>query len=564
MKAIIKHLRRLEDAVAPAQREPPMVQAIPAARRCRLGANCEPAQFRQKSAALAGRAGYACARVMRSPQFAPALLVTVVVWMFGILFFEARGKLFWYDELLTFHVSSLQPFSRFWRALKAGVDGMPLGYYLLVRAARMLPGDAHVTLRLPSILGYLITLLGVYWFARKRLPAFAGLAAVFLITLSPYRWYALEARSYSLLVGFLAISAVLWQRIGERRFMTPLFALFLTLAISCHHLAVVAISAFGVAELTWTLLSRRIRWGVWAACLLATSPFFMSLPVLLHYRDVFGKNFWSRPSWGAVISSYVNYLGLDLTLALVLIACFGLVLSDSARRMRRTPEEGSFGEHRVGTPEIILIGGFLCFPALLVVLTKLLHSGYTPRYGWPAILGLALGPVYLARTVWLKPCSAYLLVALLIAFAYQSGRDFRRLYKVGPSPVDGRWSRLAELSGSQPSLPVVIGSPIEYLEAAEYSPPELRDRLVGVVDEDIATRLVGADTPDKTNRLLAQFIPLHVEDLAAFQAAHQRFILRSDAAYGDYDWFTQYLVERRYHLSLLSKDASVSLYIAER
>ena len=76
-----------------------------------------------------------------------------------------------------------------------------------------------------------MTLLGVYWFVRKRLPAIAGLAGALLITLTPFREYALEARPYALLVGFLAISAVLWQRIGEKRLMTPLFGLFLGLAV---------------------------------------------------------------------------------------------------------------------------------------------------------------------------------------------------------------------------------------------------------------------------------------------------------------------------------------------
>jgi hypothetical protein len=525
----------------------------------------EDMKAKLKLSALTGRAGYTCTRVMTSPQFAPAVLVTILVWEFGILLFAARRMVFWNDELLTFHISGLQPFSFFWKALKAGVDGMPLGYYLLVRAARMLPGDPHVTLRLPSILGYLMTLLGVYWFARKRLTAIAGLVAVVLITLSPFRGYALEARSYSLLVGFLAISAILWQRIDKKRFMTPLFAVFLTLAVSCHHLAVVAISSFGIAELTWTLLSRRIRWGVWAACLLATSPFFMSLPLLLHYRDIFGKNFWSQPHWDTVISTYGSYLGFDTTPALVLIAFylafFGIVVGASLLRMCWTPREGSLDERDFGTPEIILVGGFLYFPALLVVLTKLLHSGYAPRYGWPAILGLVLGWVYLLRPIWLKSSSAYLLVALLIGFAFQDGNDVLGLYKAGSIRVVKRWTSLAELSRREPGIPVVIGSPEDYLEAAEYSPPELRDRLVEVVDADIATRLVGTDTPDKTNRLLAQFIPLHVEDLAAFQVTHQKFLLLSG---GRHDWFTQYLVERRYRLRLLSKEAGSSLYIAER
>lgn len=497
-----------------------------------------------------------------SPRFASALLVAVLIWEFSILLLEARSRLFWYDELLTFHVSNLHPFSLLWRALQAGVDGMPPSYYVLIQLARILPSDPHVTLRLPSILGYLLSLLGVYWFARKRLPVSAGLTTVFLITLSPFRGYAVEARSYAVLVGFLAISAVLWQRINEKRFMTPLLALFLTLAVSSHYLAVVALASFGIAELVWTLLSRRIRWGVWAACLLATCPFFMSLPSLLHYRAIFGQHFWARPDLSTAISTYEAYLGIAPIWAFVLILCFGLLVGDSLLRMMRQCREGTH-ECEFGPPEIILVSSFLIYPALLVVLTKLLGSGYTPRYGWPAILGLVLGSVYLVRTIWLQSSSSYLLVALLIAFAVQGGRNFQTLYKEGSTRADKRWTTLAELSRSETSIPIVIGSPLKYLEAVEYAPPELRDRLVQVFDADIATRLVRSDTPEKTNRLLAQFIPLRVEDLALFQAAHQKFILYSGSSF---DWFTQYLVERRYHLRLLSQDGRNALYIvnAER
>src|SRR5262249_21153528 len=161
----------------------------------------------------------------------------VLAWEAGALLIIGSQKPLWYDELLTFHVSTLKPFSLLWQALHDGVDGMPPGYYVMVQFANMLPGDPHIILRLPSMFGYLFTLVGVYWFVSKRLPALAGLAAVLLITLSPFRQFALEARSYSLLTGFLAMSAVLWQRIDERPFMKPLFALFLALAVSCHYYA---------------------------------------------------------------------------------------------------------------------------------------------------------------------------------------------------------------------------------------------------------------------------------------------------------------------------------------
>jgi hypothetical protein len=290
------------------------------------------------------------------------------------------------------------------------------------------------------------------------------------------------------------------------------------------------------------------------------SSFFMNLPILLHYRDIFGKNFWSRPSWSTAVWTYGDYSGLDHKLVCVLILFFGLVFAGSLLRMIRQPGEGTRWRG-FGPSEVVLIASFLFYPALLVVLTKLLGSGYTPRYGWPAILGLVLGSVYVVRTIWLKPSSAYVLVALLIVFAVQSYSQFRALYAASPTRVDDRWTRLAQLSRSNPGIPVVIGSPLEYLEATKYSPPELRGRLVEVVDTDISTRLTGWDTPDRTNRLLAQFIPLHVEDLVAFLAAHQEFILRS--AVPPDDWLTQYLIESGWRLRLLSTDVDCSLYITE-
>jgi hypothetical protein len=169
--------------------------------------------------------------------------------------------------------------------------------------------------------------------------------------------------------------------------------------------------------------------------------------------------------------------------------------------------------------------------------------------------------VYLFRNIWLKSSSAHLLGALLIAFAIGTGYELKQLPKADSTTHDERWAKLTELSREEKGVPVVVGSGIAYLEAAEYAPPELRGRLVQIVDAEIANRLVGSDTVDKTDRLLAQFIPLRVEDLASFQAAHRKFLLHSG---GVDDWLTQYLIERSYRLRLLSIGAGSSIYIAER
>jgi hypothetical protein len=395
-----------------------------------------------------------------------------------------------------------------------------------------------------------------------QMPGFvaAGLTAVFLMMLSPFRTYAVEARSYSLIVGFLAIAAVFWQRIGEKPLMTSLFALFLTLAVASHNLAVVTISCFGVAELAATILAGRIRWGVWIACLLATSPFFFSLPLLMHLRDIYGQYFWAQPDWRTVFSTYKYFLGVDLSIfPIILILLLGLIATKAFVRTFRQPGQ-DLRESEFSLPETLLAGGFLLYPALLVVLTKATGGGYTPRYGSPVILGLALGSLYLIHVIWPKPFSTYLLIALLIVFLARDSSEFRGFYRDGSTRADSRWTRLSELSSSEPNVPVVIST--LYLDAVEYAPRELRDRLVRVVDSNASRLILGFDTSDENFRLLAQFILLRVEDLVRFEGTHHRFLLYSG---GGVDWITRYLVKDKYCLKLLSvEDFEYSIYLVER
>jgi hypothetical protein len=437
---------------------------------------------------------------------------------------------------------------------------MTPAYYAIVRLGSMLPGSAHVVLRVPSILGYILSLLGVYWFVRKRLPPFAGVVAVLLITVSPFRWYATEARCYALLTGFVAISAVFWQRIDERRFMTPLFAVFLALAASCHPLAVVIISAFGAAELILSVLSRRIRWGVWAACLFAAAPFFMELPMLLRFRVLLGAHYWSLPSWSTLIVTYEHYLGFGYDITFLIVALIGMSVGAALLRSLRESKKGA--QHSdFGPSELVLIAGLLFYPALLVVLTKLLHSGYVPRYGWPGALGLAIGSVCSFRTFWRWSSSVHILVgALLLAFGAQACHDFDVLSKT-VSAKDERWTNLTALIRDLPDVPVVIANGVTYLEAVQYAPSELRKRLLTVVDFDTAFRLIGSDSLDRENRILARFFPLRVEDRAPFLAAHRKFILRSGVIL---DWFVRYLLEQKYHLRLVSGDADGFDFIVEK
>jgi hypothetical protein len=255
------------------------------------------------------------------------------------------------------------------------------------------------------------------------------------------------------------------------------------------------------------------------------------------------------------LSSYSFYLHVDVKFILVFIVLFATLVTVSLLRGRDESPRASFS-----VPELILIGGYLFYPPLLVLLTTLGGGGYTERYGWPAILGLVLGMVYVFRTICSRSSSAYLLGALVLVVFNQGRIDIKPLIKPA-STVDDRWSTLAELSRGKVGIPIVIASGLRYLEAAKYAPSEVREKLVEVSDPEIALRLTGSDTTEKTIRLLAQFIPLRLEDLAFFEATHPTFILVS----GDWgDWITRYVLEKNYRLRLISSSSHDAVYMAER
>jgi hypothetical protein len=499
----------------------------------------------------------ATALMRSSPRSAPILLTLVVLSELLVLLVRASALPFWYDEVITFHLSSLRKFSSLWSALRAGADGMPPGYYLLVRFARSLPGDPHLALRLASILGYVQTMLGVYWFSRKRLSVSASLAGAILLSLSTFRGYAVEARPYALVAGFVAVAGLLWQRIGERRFLTPLLALFLGLAVSCHYLAVSVLVCFGTAELTLSYRANQIRWGVWSAFLVATVPFFLSLPLLLSFRKSYGKHYWSEPLWSYIAA---DYLGVGSKLSLLLVILFAMIPGYLLLRRSRSRTKESFARgFRI--EEIVFIGALVLYPALLVVASRLLGSGYTPRYAEPAIFGFVLGTVFVCYPALNAAWSGHVLRALLLVFMIQEVRDIRLSSDARSKPADEQWSTLAEVIRTKPDLPVVIGDGQQYLEMAHYAPFLLRDRLVQIVNEDLAVRIKGSDSLDRTNRILSGFVPLHVEDALPFLAAHPRFIVTGG---GDLNWTVPYLIEQKYRLGLVQQGPRGSIYIADR
>jgi hypothetical protein len=241
-------------------------------------------------------------------------------------------------------------------------------------------------------------------------------------------------------------------------------------------------------------------------------------------------------------------------LVIFCLSAIALLLKTAWGNRRKSREEFAFSE-------LTLIGAFLIYPAMLVIFMKLQGSGYVPRYGLPGLLGLIPAIIYICRTQSSERVFRWVTAALLITFSLQLAHDFQTYAGAATRTAGERWATLARIGRKQPGLPIVIANSQTFFEESEYGPEDLRARTVNLADKDLSDRLLGSDTTDIQNLILAQFIPFQFEPAGPFLATQRKFVLQSGESE---DWLTQYLLEKQYSLSLVASDADGPVYIAER
>src|SRR4029453_11368820 len=114
----------------------------------------------------------------------------------------ASTKLLWNDELFTLYTAQLQTYSDIWSLLASGVEGMPPTFHILSRMFLRMFGVNPVALRLPEILGVGVMSLCLFVIVSRRSSAVYGLVAMVLPLVTHAFYYATEARSYGLVLGF--------------------------------------------------------------------------------------------------------------------------------------------------------------------------------------------------------------------------------------------------------------------------------------------------------------------------------------------------------------------------
>jgi hypothetical protein len=489
----------------------------------------------------------------------------LIHWLMGLLMVyvivrsvvAAAMTPFWFDELLTLTVSRLPNLKAVWGALSRALDSPPPGFYVVEREFIGLLQNKHIALRLASILAFPCTLLCVFVYVKKRSGEAIGLiCALLLLLTSLFHYHAFEARPYSMEIACVAIALVCYQRVPSP-FWTVMLSLSLMLAESFHYYAVFTMMPFGVAEFTYYLWARRFRWPVWVALALGPAPLLFFWPLISKLREYYGAHPWAHYSLSSIPLTYGSFFmtGGALGFALVAVCATGVV---GARLLPKEEESnGSIGRDPAEA-SLLLTLLLLPFPTALAI--HLFHGMMVHRFVLASILGVALS---LACVMTLARGRVVLIFAIFVLSTitlheFTFWRSAHPLRLENPaSPVEA----LVQKAGLT-DLPVVISDGNTYLQMAYYASPDSKKKFFFLEDEQKAVQYAGADSVDKGVQVLQSYVPLQVEPLSEFIAAHRTFLFEvEDNPTLGLTWLPGYLQAEASSVQLVGADGTRKIYL---
>jgi len=451
--------------------------------------------------------------------------------VYSLLYFlhafgASSQKRFWNDEYLVYWTAHLADYQTIWRSLReAPLPVDPPLYHFLAHLSLALPIPADLAVRLPSIVGFWLMLLGVFVIVRRRTDTIAALFAASVILASPAQGYAVEARPYGELAGCITIALLCWQTAARRngnRFW-PLFGLWasLTAALLSHYYAFISVGAILVGE---AFRSRslgktdRIMWLCLTAPFLATLLWLPLLPAAALYR-----NHAQIPvTITALLECYELAFSPVLLPVLILAALLPFPESSTASQ----PESDFTMGERAASLALFLapVAGF--------ALGRFVTRAYAGRYTLPFVAGSAILLGLGFRRLAVRQASG---VALLIATgtaAFSVKTGIAELIRHAP-PVSAQIAKLdPESFRRNPSLPIAISRGEVFFSSQFYANPAWKDRCVGIVSTDAASSGPGSFEQMALASLLEWsrkgWSALPMQDLTAFTRQHRRFLLWSD------------------------------------
>jgi len=496
-----------------------------------------------------------------SENLATAGVLILIAYAIFRSIFAAASKPFWYDEVLTVILTRLPNVSAIWRALSQAADGQPPAFYLIERAASAVTRDPHIALRIPAIFAFACVLLCSFFFVRYRSGApYALLSTTALLLTVTYSTYAVEARPYCMLVACVAFVLHCYQRASRTRWII-LMGFGLMAAEALHYYAVFVLFPLALAEIAFSVKTRRLRPTVWLAFAATFLPLVAFWPLLLRLKRYYGPHIWDPPTLRHAGGAYGWLLDMPASVhpevaAAVVLVLLGFFVALAFRKVRTVSiRDPFFHEH-------VLLWALLALPIAAYAATKFAHGPFDRKYVLPVALAIPLAVGYILPRL----SRAVVVLLAVLVLSVLATREVRfwtsQLGRFGDvkSPAAPLESSV-NLAG-HPELPVVVSDAVDYLSFVYYGSPGLAGRLVVVVDPSEEVAYVGSDSLDRNLISIRSFYPLRVYEFQAFVAGHPRFLLYSDGTAND--WWPRRLRTEGFSLAPVVSDQGRGIYLVSK
>ncbi len=492
-------------------------------------------------------------RLTRMQQFLERYKLAVVLCLTVIYFAGtirlARGKPFWFDEILTLLAAQQPSYSATLQATRE-LDWSPPFTNLVGHFVNGLAGSGEVVFRLPSMIGFWVFCLCLFGFAIRRVNVYFAVTAMLLPFATLGSSYSFEARNYGMMLGFCGVALLSWQTaaIGTRRALA-LFGLVVGIAgaLLCHYFAVAIYLPLGVAEAFRSLRQRKVDKAIWTAFVLGVVPLAASLPQMMH---VSRAN--QHPFSIASRHDYLSFYGpvfapavLIVLVALLLLAAWFLLSGDQEAPVPALQAE-------VPDYEMLAAALFLLILAADITLALIVPPHiFFWRYALPSITGFALLPCLLAAQYAgerLRPVLGPALVVptfLLFAYGMTLGRPLRNPFLQEPLLVEGLKRG-----------PVAVSNFVSYLQLWYYAPENLKSRLIYLTDEDASVKYLHfEDRMEIFRRFGVPVIPYK-----DFAVPGKQFFVYFTPGFG---WLPEKLLDDGIRLQVVKRNPGDALFLTD-
>src|ERR1700761_9148999 len=478
----------------------------------------------------------------------------------AVAFTWSHVKLLSQDEIFvlqTDSVSSLRELVHIQRNYPISLD--PLVFHVLAHACTKIFGPTALALRLPSIFGFLLMQVCIFFATRVIAGSRAALVAMAFPALTATLFYAPEARPYGLLLGFYALAFLAWQtatrRSEGRGGSLILLAVAIALTLNTHYFGILILIPICLAEFARTLLRRRVDMPVAAAIFLGMAGIVFALPFQKAAGE-FRKHYYNagaislRAVSQAYRSLFVNYTTQPLAIqrlegALLVVFALGVIVLCVVRLRRKTVA--------MQAAELVFLLALAALPLFGVALAMFVTHSIEVRYVLSAIMAVG---VFFAIAVepWLqRSLSSTTVTAILIFGILLAGIIRIRDEQAKSSQILTLLVLPPALKAQLLAMPdgnLYIQDMGHFEVASYYEPdPEVRSRIALLYSHEDELRYDRHDTASLTAEHMQHFTAFHIVPYSELKAASGGHFLV--LYHSGWDWTDQALAADHAHVNAL-------------